>query len=1006
MENTSDMPQEQKQNFPEAQENFADSVVLAPQTPAADATPFVSRFNQWMKVIAIVVLAAFVPNQASWAFGYNPSVLYRNLPVAPVQDEEGIVLPQPAMPGVQVADSMEYLLKQIQNKPKLRLELNLNAGSKAHTLEIDTKTTFTPDKITRISQWLKTPNLNVLNCGVYALKDILEANGIKRSLQEVSVMTLSVDIMADIIKVGEPKLKTTLFAINKTAQALGLKYQSLKVLPQDELNLPTPFIAHFKNEHFVTVQKAVGGEVYYTDLDYPHIVKAGDFLKNADGFVLAQPTEGITAKAVPESLQAFVWGDKWRDMSQNLPGIVSGAQLGIQIAILVLRIVLSFVPYVGTGIEFAMFAYEVSQLAQALATICVMKGACSQDEAFLLSTAITAAFTSGSVLGFAMSIGEAYMDKEIIEAINSAICPHPSQCSDTSLILESAADVAATSVANAAANAVASAVADAVSNAVSSGSGTDPNSGGPGPSNNGSPGSGPSQNPPANNAPASNPGLTGPAGSPVSSPTSPTPTTTPTPLWADLLGVGNNSSSPSVARPTNFFEDFGDRLEASFYQQLPQVVGDVAGMTARLIAYKAFGVKANDNVSQALGLAFNAVGQLAGEEIDHEISSTNPNNPYRNGISSQQLWGTVIKASIDLGMGFAADAAIGKYDDKKAKENAAYANNYAYQQAEFFGIVALTASAAMAGYMALTTDVPANSVTGKKPGFLDKFGLALFAPGELAASAVTTDINGKPVTVTQNIDSNTPSVLGSTAVNFGGMNYAVQSVAPGTPYSEVSGTAPGSGFTDVWQVDPQTGKSFLKVDGLGNYMNFMQVQGQMTGWTPERVAGDDMSWNEMKKNNKAVYNAPGHFDGLISYTPATPAASDSELHDQFLLGEFESRSIGMPGLAPDYIAGQFQEAANEGAFNAFSLGMYAIADRMAKEYTPTGVDHLQNGINVYSTGDAAGGTVVGGDYNAQTNTLTVAPMRDFLLSIGLPDFQFAATESGQLAIGQAHKDLN
>ena len=92
-------------------------------------------------------------------------------------------------------------------------------------------------------------------------------------------MTLSVDIMADIIKVGEPKLKTTLFAINKTAKALGLDYQSLKVAPQDELKLKTPFIAHFKNEHFVTVQKAVGGKVYYTDLDYPRIVDATRLLE-------------------------------------------------------------------------------------------------------------------------------------------------------------------------------------------------------------------------------------------------------------------------------------------------------------------------------------------------------------------------------------------------------------------------------------------------------------------------------------------------------------------------------------------------------------------------------------------------------------------------------------------------------------------------------------------------------------------------------------------------------
>ncbi|MDE2215457.1 MAG: hypothetical protein KGJ61_10155, partial [Candidatus Omnitrophica bacterium] len=383
-----------------------DPSVLAPQTPAADKTPFVSRFNQWMKVIAIVVLAAFIPNQVSWAFGYNSAVLYRNLPVSPMQDEEGMALPQPAM---QVAGSLEYLLKQIQDKPKLRLELNLDAQKKGHTLEIDTKTVFNAQKISQVTQWLKTPGLNVLNCGVYALKDVLNAHGIYRSLQEISVMTLSVDIMANIVKVGAPKLKTTLFAINKTAQALGLNYQSLKVLPQDELNLKTPFIAHFKNEHFVTVQKAAGGEVYYTDLDYPHIVKSGDFLKNVDGFVFApSPSGSIRAQAVPQAMQAFVWGDKWRDMSGNLPGIVSGTQLGIQLAMMVAVIVMSmFLPGATSAyqlgvmgsLDFAMFAVSLSQLTQALATICVMKGACSQSEAFILGTVIDTAITMGMGAG-------------------------------------------------------------------------------------------------------------------------------------------------------------------------------------------------------------------------------------------------------------------------------------------------------------------------------------------------------------------------------------------------------------------------------------------------------------------------------------------------------------------------------------------------------------------------------------------------------------------------------
>ena len=95
----------------EAQENTLDSIVLDPQIPVADAAPFISRFHQWMKVVAILVLCTFIPDQISWAFGYNPAVLYRNLPSFAMQDGS---LPM-AKPAMQIAGSVEYLLKQIQD---------------------------------------------------------------------------------------------------------------------------------------------------------------------------------------------------------------------------------------------------------------------------------------------------------------------------------------------------------------------------------------------------------------------------------------------------------------------------------------------------------------------------------------------------------------------------------------------------------------------------------------------------------------------------------------------------------------------------------------------------------------------------------------------------------------------------------------------------------------------------------------------------------------------------
>jgi hypothetical protein len=72
------------------------------------------------------------------------------------------------------------------------------------------------------------PKIHPINCAVYSLKDIADAQQKSRSLEELAVLTIASDVVSDIIKIGEPKLKTTLFAINKVGDALGLDYVSIK----------------------------------------------------------------------------------------------------------------------------------------------------------------------------------------------------------------------------------------------------------------------------------------------------------------------------------------------------------------------------------------------------------------------------------------------------------------------------------------------------------------------------------------------------------------------------------------------------------------------------------------------------------------------------------------------------------------------------------------------------------------------------------------------------------
>ena len=125
---------------------------------------------------------------------------------------------------------------------------------------------FTRNRIREITDWLKDPGIHPLNCGVYAMKDLLASQKVEVPLEELSVATLIVDLMSDIVKPGEPKLKTSLYAINKVAGAYGLDFKPAKLDPVDILKLKTPFIANFGSEHFVTVNAVDEKNVYFTDI--------------------------------------------------------------------------------------------------------------------------------------------------------------------------------------------------------------------------------------------------------------------------------------------------------------------------------------------------------------------------------------------------------------------------------------------------------------------------------------------------------------------------------------------------------------------------------------------------------------------------------------------------------------------------------------------------------------------------------------------------------------------
>ncbi|MBF0479887.1 MAG: hypothetical protein HQL26_10430 [Candidatus Omnitrophica bacterium] len=399
-------------------ENFDHTAFLA-----SESTPIISRFNRFMKVTAVSVLLAFLPQQISWAFNYNPAIIWHNM--APVTAPMSMPLMDETLPGTTknqalasdelqkseygkqvaqyVSTGMGYLLNQLVDKKDTRVRLQLPASHKTAKKEsfvqIDLVEPVTRPAVDNFVNWLKKPEIHALNCGVYALQDILKDSGVNLNPEELSVSSLSVDILYHIIKPADPRLKTSLFAIDKIARGYGLDYVPVKLdKKEDVINVQTPFIAHFSNEHFVTVTSINKDKVEYLDIGRKTSADTVNFIGELSGFLYTKSTaiSGIHATKISESLSSYVWGSKWRDKSKELPGFLSNSSLFkdwlMGLVQVIITVILFFIPAIGWA---AIVGYIVSQIVSTLFQICVAEGACNAKTAMILSIAISAAITAG-----------------------------------------------------------------------------------------------------------------------------------------------------------------------------------------------------------------------------------------------------------------------------------------------------------------------------------------------------------------------------------------------------------------------------------------------------------------------------------------------------------------------------------------------------------------------------------------------------------------------------------
>ena len=107
---------------------------------------FKSSFKTWIRVVAFIVVAVFLPEQVAQAVEYDWRVLWRQ-PAAPqgfspayLRDTRGIDIPL----------AVKNILKDIANKPVNAIQI-----SPELTIELQKPLKISPQRIEEIYQWLK-----------------------------------------------------------------------------------------------------------------------------------------------------------------------------------------------------------------------------------------------------------------------------------------------------------------------------------------------------------------------------------------------------------------------------------------------------------------------------------------------------------------------------------------------------------------------------------------------------------------------------------------------------------------------------------------------------------------------------------------------------------------------------------------------------------------------------------------------------------------------------------
>ncbi|MDD5281728.1 MAG: cysteine peptidase family C39 domain-containing protein, partial [Candidatus Omnitrophica bacterium] len=364
---------------------------------------FKSSFKAWIRVVAFIVVAVFLPEQVAQAVEYDWRILW-NKPVT------GSIAPSylKDLSGIDTALAIRNILKDIANKPITAIKISSNL-----TIGLDKPLEMSNQKIDEIFQWLKGRP-----CGSKALYDYLNYTGLKVTEQDIAILALTIDILNDVVKPeGNPEvIKTSLYALSKTSEFFGQRLYSVKL---DLNNLDkkidlTPFIAHVNGDHYVLVTHISQDKVYFSDNHTEEFLPKEKFLNEFTGYALISKPMSVDLEISVSQAKAVLGSGRnpgrysnsvnWSKWSKNMTTSIL-VNLGMNMVSSSLsggwknipsKLYDNFGSSIVSGVKSMAVSYAVQSYVQGVA----MENNWSSDKAALVGSAL-----GGFAAGLTTSIG-------------------------------------------------------------------------------------------------------------------------------------------------------------------------------------------------------------------------------------------------------------------------------------------------------------------------------------------------------------------------------------------------------------------------------------------------------------------------------------------------------------------------------------------------------------------------------------------------------------------------